>query len=562
MDVDDSADPIASGCAVQIVKLDMANRKVEVDEDALGQLEQVFRSIGSHKVAVVTVMGALRTGKSFLLDLFLRYLRHGAFDGEPTEPVPPRGGDEEFPLPSWITAAGDRIQGGNDQDVQSKTAGFRYRAGMDACTEGIWVWSKPFLRTVNGKTLAVVLMDTQGAWDSSMTKEQSATIFGLTAVLSSKQIYNISMQIQEDKVENLGYFMSFAQAALRRSGESSELCFQELDFLVRDWSHFRDNWTVEECRAQMNEHRSKMLDPTRVVENSTVTALNSMFQNIRCFCLPHPGLIIQKDTWSGRISDISNDFLRFADSYITSVFNENLDTKNLLGSDVTTFSLPMVIRFFVKAFAGAAPAAMTFTEAMTSATVLLAKEQAMMVYTTKMDEAMGQNLRGMAQGDLEALHRKASFDSKSEYDNVTIFGSDGNRTDAWTAIEGNLQSLFARYKEDNERRAEKALVAFANISLLGFCLFLLDLASNWVCDWWSQTCVDLSKLMMAAYFLIFVYIAFNVYFVFRDQGKLAVAVAGGELWKEMMRLLAVYSELAAKVKFSELPELMRKSKKE
>jgi hypothetical protein len=27
----------------------------------------------------------------------------------------------------------------------------------------------------------------QGAWDSNMTKEQSATIFGLTAVLSSKQ---------------------------------------------------------------------------------------------------------------------------------------------------------------------------------------------------------------------------------------------------------------------------------------------------------------------------------------------------------------------------------------
>ena len=54
-------------------------------------------------------------------------------------------------------------------------------------------------------------MDTQGAWDGEMTQKQSATIFGLTALLSSKLIYNISMQIQEDKVENLGFFMSFAQ---------------------------------------------------------------------------------------------------------------------------------------------------------------------------------------------------------------------------------------------------------------------------------------------------------------------------------------------------------------
>lgn len=79
------------------------------------------------------------------------------------------------------------------------------------------MWSVPFVRQLNsGEKVALVLMDTQvrlsalklrsvmafsqGAWDSKMTKEQSATVFGLTAVLSSKQIYNTSKQIQEDKV--------------------------------------------------------------------------------------------------------------------------------------------------------------------------------------------------------------------------------------------------------------------------------------------------------------------------------------------------------------------------
>lgn len=37
-----------------------------------------------------------------------------------------------------------------------------------------------------GRRVAVLLMDTQGAWDDTMTKAQSATIFGLTALLSSK----------------------------------------------------------------------------------------------------------------------------------------------------------------------------------------------------------------------------------------------------------------------------------------------------------------------------------------------------------------------------------------
>lgn len=56
--------------------------------------------------------------------------------------------------------------------------GFRFKGGMDHCTEGIWVWSEPFVRQVDGEPVALVLMDTQGAWDGNMTKEQSATIFG------------------------------------------------------------------------------------------------------------------------------------------------------------------------------------------------------------------------------------------------------------------------------------------------------------------------------------------------------------------------------------------------
>eukprot|EP00971_Amphidinium_carterae_P162750 3226795-Amphidinium_carterae.1 len=42
-------------------------------------------------------------------------------------------------------------------------------------------------------------MDTQGAWDDSMTKDQSATIFGLTALLSSKLIYNIQNRMRGHK---------------------------------------------------------------------------------------------------------------------------------------------------------------------------------------------------------------------------------------------------------------------------------------------------------------------------------------------------------------------------
>lgn len=79
-------------------------------------------------------------------------------------------------------------------------------------------------------------MDTQGAYDDKMAKAggwgsgsqgqtfrpccfaadaaaqaQSSTIFGLTALLSSKMIFNIQNRVEEDKLENLDYFTTFAQ---------------------------------------------------------------------------------------------------------------------------------------------------------------------------------------------------------------------------------------------------------------------------------------------------------------------------------------------------------------
>merc|ERR1719210_1633761 len=184
----------------------------------------------------------------------------------------------------------------------------------------------------------------------------------------------------------------------------------------------------------------------------------------------------------------------------------------------------------------------------------------MMSYKEKMDELVSKNSRGMDVEELKTLHRKTSFESKSEYEKTTIFGSDETRAEAWDSIEQNLQNLFKRYMEDNERRLEKALVAFANISLLGFCLFILDRVTDWVCDWWSQTCADMSKLMLAAYVIIFVYLGVNVYLLFKERGKFAASIAAGELWKEMIRLLGVYSELASNIKMSELPDLIRKLK--
>lgn len=567
------------GEPVQLVKLLFGEHPtVEVDEEALTDLNKKLSNLGVSKVAVVSVMGAFRTGKSFLLDMMLRFLRYEQKCRD--EGVEPDVGDKlpafsyqgpagtqaaapEYTMPEWITSAGPCLEGVGDEPD-----GFRFKGGMDACTEGVWVWSEPFLRIINGEKVGLLLMDTQGAWDSSMTKEQSATIFGLTAVLSSKQIYNISMQIQEDKVENLTYFMRFAQTAIQRASvdipadrvkrDDIERPFQSLDFLVRDWKHYKKEMNIDTCRAQMKEHLGRHVDPAKVREASTAEVLTSMFHGIDCFCLPHPGFALEDDDWKGTIADISPDFIRMADVYIRDVFQTNLSSKKILGSELTPLTFSLVVKDFVHAFKDAAPMATTFTQAITNSTVLLAKEQAMKSYTAKMDKVLEETPRGLEEKKFTERSAEVLKEVEGEYQRVTIFGSDVVRAETWESITESLQTFCKRYTEDNARRLEKALAAFANITILGVGLFVLDRLSDWTCDWWSQTCVELSKLMLMTYVLIFCYVGVHAYFLFNDRGKIAAAGAGAELWKEMARLLGVYSDLFHTVKWSEVPDLVKK----
>ena len=64
-------------------------------------------------------------------------------------------------------------------------------------------------------------MDTQGAFDCESTVRDCATVFALSTMISSLQIYNLSHNIQEDDLQHLQvrYFHPV------NSNNQSENCF-------------------------------------------------------------------------------------------------------------------------------------------------------------------------------------------------------------------------------------------------------------------------------------------------------------------------------------------------
>jgi atlastin len=296
--------------------------------------------VNAKKVVIVSVVGAFRTGKSFLLDLFLRFLQWSENTGLQLPADPPRANS----VPEWLTAGGSHLQEGNaEAKEEDQKPGFLWRGGQDRTTTGIWMYDKPFVRTLpgTGEKVAVVLMDTQGMFDFQTSKDLTAAIFGLSTLISSYQVYNLPKQIQEDKLEQLQYFTEFAQMALGQFHDTEAMegqqqpseapCdadqkdekktlhpFQTLDFLVRDWQNFDDEENLERCLESMDAHLQTALN-SAVDDEGTRKQIRMAFARLTCFLLPHPGKHMTKKTYNGDLNVLDPGFVLLVDAYVRQV---------------------------------------------------------------------------------------------------------------------------------------------------------------------------------------------------------------------------------------------------
>lgn len=165
------------GTAVQIVAQE-EGKGFNVTES----LQQVLGRVpAGATVSVLSVVGAFRSGKSFLLSLMLRFLRHRANGGVCKGPF-----DSE-----WMTAEGDSLTEGNVNEGEGTESArsFPWRGGQARQTLGIWMWSEPFVvNAPDGSKVALLLMDTQGMFDNETSMTLTAQIFGLSTLVSSLQV--------------------------------------------------------------------------------------------------------------------------------------------------------------------------------------------------------------------------------------------------------------------------------------------------------------------------------------------------------------------------------------
>lgn len=443
--MDESAD-ICEG-PVQVITVSPDGDKFTLHEK---RLEFVLRQVPQDmKVASISVVGTFRTGKSFLLDLMLRYLRYydenpgaiegaltsGSWLGSPDEPLEGNENLGKAPEYSRIPESSksaveahrhnqEAADGVSDAQppapasapaqrvpASEKRSGFKWRSGRERMTTGIWLWSRPYIRTLPARDgapsekVAVILMDTQGMFDSETTQMLTACIFGLSTLISSYVVYNLPNRIQEDYLQNLALFSEYGRRVLeeqerskreneaaaqaedeasgddatqqkrthvrdiagdirsingnssRRStrsgtatrGSVSHPPFQRIELLVRDADIEADMDDRDALREEMESYLSTVLSKTHHEDLKTVRDhIRTCFEEIGCFLLPHPGLEVREKGYDGSTRVLRPSFLKGLNLFMHTVFCEHLVPKRIHGRDVTASQL----KHYITAYAG------------------------------------------------------------------------------------------------------------------------------------------------------------------------------------------------------------------
>ncbi|XP_070492922.1 atlastin-like [Chironomus tepperi] len=318
------------GKAVTVLDLTLPNQS-KFDSD---ELNEIFNhpEVKSRKLVLLSLIGAFRGGKSFFLDYCLRYL----YAHFPSIKNPERSTSSSFKNdPNWMGPPNEPLKG------------FSWKAGSSRVTSGIIMWNDVFLHTLNNEEIAIIIMDTQGLFDNETTDQDNSKIFSLGTLLSSIQVLNLSRQIQEDQLSYLRFATEFANYTGIERENTKGKPFQQLTFLVRDWS---SPFEYEYGVVGGNKYLKKVLGtPGRDKDLQIVReSISSSFESINCCLLPNPGNdVTTVQNYDGRWSLMDPKFRQEMQSFIEYLLHPNhVVLKTINSKDVTCGEMKSFIEIY------------------------------------------------------------------------------------------------------------------------------------------------------------------------------------------------------------------------
>jgi len=225
-----------------IMLLDIDERGIiKINKSALEYIQGL-----NTKIAVLSVVGPYRTGKSFLLNRFAGFQK-----------------------------------------------GFALGSSTNPCTRGMWLWGKPIRLSEN---LHLLLLDTEGLGSYTRDENIDAKLFTLTALMSSTMVYNVMNAIDERAIEGLSFVANLSKYLssehLMDQEENVAAYFPDLVWSVRDFALElvgKDKTPVTPKEYMESSLAIRQGDTEEVITKNRVRrAITEYFKKRECYTLVRP----------------------------------------------------------------------------------------------------------------------------------------------------------------------------------------------------------------------------------------------------------------------------------
>ena len=270
--------------------LELERENLELERENLILNEKLLQSITNKNncdkipVAVISILGPQRSGKSFLLNFILQYFQQQQLE-------PPL--DDNIKLtPSWM------------KDL-SPESGFHFAAGLEPDTKGIFLWSEPIItKDKDGNKVALLIMDAQGLYDKNTSSVGNKLLCSVVSLLSSIVILNIKGHIDEKYLESFGQMLDFAREIMPKEDMNP---FQEMIFTIRDFQ-LEDDMVGWEGGKEVLENFLLESDEQMEENVDNRTKFMQCYPHAGCFLFPYPGENVTSHLYTGSIESIKQDF--------------------------------------------------------------------------------------------------------------------------------------------------------------------------------------------------------------------------------------------------------------
>lgn len=462
--------------SLQILSVDDSNKLI-VNKENVDEIVQRLNKADVSKLSIISIAGSFRTGKSFILNLMVKYLIHheGKTLTETTE---------------WCSG------------MVSKHEYFQWSPGVHRKTLGIWMYTRPFVRIINGTRVGIVFMDTQGLWDGESGYGLLTSIFGMSSIISSVQVYNLMRTIELDKLDQIKWFTGFGEGAIQRcfhkEGMEPTPVFQTLHLLVRDWVGFTDVTNPDVCR----DETMHFLDSQKKQKefNKFITELENVYMTVDAVLLPPPGATCCFDAeFHGMLTAVDSAFLECATRYFHNLFSKPI-IKQFNGNPVVPNALREIVLRFTDIFHDAyIPESLSFAGAMLTTVNMCARESAHCSYRRSMVKFVSSGSTPLNLDDLERLHYEIRSKTLTAFSRSATYGGAADVDIERVKLKESIDISYGEMKLRNKENQRRGLNVYTPYVTAAIVTMLVDKSSDVVCDWWSSSCRDLSGALFSFY---------------------------------------------------------------